>query len=276
MKIRIFDRLMLYLCAFLTFFGGVGIVLFYGLLIGYPIEGQTAAMPRVAALIAGSVIALTGVWLFFFAKRYRFSKKAFVVTHTENGDLRIAVKAIEAQVKKCVDMHEEMHLISMSISNSSRSGVTVDIRISLAGNISIPLAVATLQKQVKKYLMASSGIDVKDVRVSVDTTKGEITAASPFAVKDNGETAAENAEKIVAEQAEKLPEDEEHAAPLFAAAANGEAQAAPAAAPDADEHRAPVFDMREDAAEETAAESAAGTDLPDGNADETAEVTENE
>ncbi len=225
MKIRIFDRLMLYLCAFLTFFGGVGIVLFYGLLIGYPIEGQTAAMPRVAALIAGSVIALTGVWLFFFAKRYRFSKKAFVVTHTENGDLRIAVKAIEAQVKKCVDMHEEMHLISMSISNSSRSGVTVDIRISLAGNISIPLAVATLQKQVKKYLMASSGIDVKDVRVSVDTTKGEITAASPFAVKDGGENAGEAnaAEETIAEETADAPYVEEHEGPLFEEAAAADA-----------------------------------------------------
>ena len=83
-------------------------------------------------------------------------------------------------MQKCVDMHEEIKLRNMRIYNNRR-GVAVDLYISLANNISIPLAVQSLQKQIKQYLLASSGIDVQDVRVSVETTKSA-AGDSPYLV----------------------------------------------------------------------------------------------
>ena len=71
-----------------------------------------------------------------------------------------------------------------------RDGVTVDLSISLANNIIIPLVVSSLQKKVKQYLQTSSGIEVKEVRVAVETAK-DAANFSPYMVKDE---AAENEE----------------------------------------------------------------------------------
>ena len=111
-----------------------------------------------------------------------------MVQQTDNGELRIAVKAIENLVQKCIDMHEEIHVVSMKIRNC-RDGVRVDLCISLANNIAIPLAVASLQKQIKQYLAASSGIEVKEVRVSVETAQAGV-GDSPYLVSSESAHAA--------------------------------------------------------------------------------------
>lgn len=205
MKIKLIDKLLLNICALLVVLAGIAMILIYGCLIGYPAGQATPGTgARLIAVLIGAVSILCGAYMFMFCAKYRYNNKAFVVMHNENGDMRIAVKAIESQVKKCVDMHDEMHLNDISVVNNSREGVTVDIKIALAGNISIPLAVAALQKQVKQYLVASSGIEVKDVRVSVDTTKGEVGEASPYQVDQNtAETQVTEAEKTDDVQDEK-------------------------------------------------------------------------
>ena len=45
----------------------------------------------------------------------------------------------------------------------------MDIRISLANVVNIPLTVNALQKQIKHYITSCSGVDVKEVRVMVET-----------------------------------------------------------------------------------------------------------
>ena len=48
----------------------------------------------------------------------------------------------------------------------------------------MPLAISALQKQIKKYLEACSGVMVQEVRVFVDSTipADEKTEASPYAI----------------------------------------------------------------------------------------------
>ena len=179
MKIRFWDRLILFFGAVLTVAAGVFLVIcglqFLGVL------GESLSVGLRAAYIAGgAVLMLFGVYLLVFPRKFASGRHDFVVQQTDNGELRIAVKAIENLVQKCIDMHEEIRLESMRIRNG-REGVTVDLRISLANNISIPLAVASLQKQIKQYLVASSGIEVKEVRVSVETTQTGV-GDSPYLV----------------------------------------------------------------------------------------------
>ena len=60
----------------------------------------------------------------------------------------------------------------------------MDVHISLQSDISMPLAISALQKQIKKYLEACSGVMVQEVRVFVDSTipADEKTEASPYAI----------------------------------------------------------------------------------------------
>ena len=134
-------------------------------------------------LLGWSALALAlGVYAFTRSLRGRKTKSAFVVQETENGELRISIKAMENLVQKCVDMHDELHVVSTQIENT-REGVEVSLRISLANNVSIPLAVTSLQKQIKQYIVACSGVDVREVHVSVETASGGVDD-SPYLVPE--------------------------------------------------------------------------------------------
>lgn len=142
-------------------------------------------------IICALLLAAFGVYLGLVLRSCYVKRNDFVVQRTESGELRIAVKAIENQVQKCIDLHEEIRVNTMNIL-TTREGVVVDLLVTLANNISIPLAVASLQKQIKQYLVASSGIEVKEVRVSVESTQN---AVLPETSETEGEQPAAKEEK---------------------------------------------------------------------------------
>ena len=167
MKFRFWDRIVL--------LAGAAAVLLVGLSLltgGLSKNNDMSAVHRTLVTVLGFVCTGFGGYLLMLPRRYAMQRKDYVVQRTDTGELRIAVKAIENLVEKCIDLHEEIQLISMSIM-SAREGVVVELNISLANNISIPLAVASLQKQIKQYLVAASGIEVREVRVIVESTKDE-------------------------------------------------------------------------------------------------------
>ena len=204
-KIRFWDRLILFLGALLTVAAGVFLAVLGLQFLGALGESLSLGI-RIGCIAGGALLVAFGVYLFVFPARRAGSKHEFIVQQTDNGELRIAVTAVENLVQKCVDMHEEIDLNSMHIRNA-REGVTVDLRISLPNNISIPLAVASLQKQIKQYLVASSGIEVREVRVSVETAGGG-AEDSPYLVPSSG-------------QAEKKADKPEKTAEKPASADNG-------------------------------------------------------
>ncbi|MBQ8537568.1 MAG: alkaline shock response membrane anchor protein AmaP [Clostridia bacterium] len=133
-------------------------------------------------LLVAVALILLGIFDCSLLFRRSKGRKGFVLQTTENGELSISIKAMESLVHKCVDKHEEIHVLSTSISNS-RDGVVVALRISLANGVSIPLAVNSLQKQIKQYITACSGVDVHEIKVQVETTSAE-AKNSPYAVPD--------------------------------------------------------------------------------------------
>ncbi len=168
MKVRFWDRLILFFGAVLCILAGAALFV-----AGLQIRGLMEVLPlwtRGVCIAAGLLLAAFGVYLIVMPGRLGPKRTEFVVQRTDTGELRIAVKAIENLVQKCIDLHEEIKANSLNIINS-REGVVVDLRVSLADNISIPLSIASLQKQIKQYLIASSGIEVREVRVSVESTQ---------------------------------------------------------------------------------------------------------
>ena len=177
MKIKISDRLILFAGSLLSVAAGVALFLL-------GLQNKNALYAVLAV-----VLAAFGGYLIMFLRRYESKRQDFVIQRTDSGELRIATKAIENQVQKCLDLHEEIRARSLKIV-SNREGVVVDLTVTLDNNISIPLAVAALQKQIKQYLIASSGIEVKEVRVSVESTQDSL---SPQVQELDGEQAAEKA-----------------------------------------------------------------------------------
>ncbi len=186
MKLRFWDRLLSALEGLLLI--ATGLVFFLWAAKGIPaswLEVLTAKeVNRIlffSALGAGALLTLLGVHSLSILFR-RKRKKGFVVQKTEHGELSISIHAMENLVQKCIDKHQELTLVSNRIANT-RDGVVVDLRIGLANGVSIPLVVSTLQKQIKQYITSCSGIDVKEVKVEVETANLK-SESGPYTVPE--------------------------------------------------------------------------------------------
>lgn len=205
MKIRFWDRVMLFLCALALVLAGAYLIAQSVLLLTMSEPPMpTARIWMWGQGAAGVLLAVLGAYLFAFPGKFFRHKRDFVIQQTEIGELRIAVTAIENLVQKCIDVHPEIHVVSMHVRNN-REGVVIDLRIALANNISIPLAVASLQKQIKQYLSASSGIDVKEIQVSVETAEDAAAEGSPYLVPNNAQAAHNPAEKAAEAREKEKP-----------------------------------------------------------------------
>ena len=202
------------------------------------------------------ILALAAVVLVLFAllligvmlpsKKKRSS--TFAIQRNENGMVRISLKALETLVQKCLNQHAELKVVTSSLYSDEES-VRVDIHINLQTDISMPLAISALQKQVKKYLEACSGVQIQEVRIFVEgmIPATEETANSPYALPVTllgGESealpsAAEEipAETVIAEEetaADEQPEVEKAASVVSDEVPAEETAEAPAEAADAE------------------------------------------
>lgn len=166
-----------------------------------------AESPSRAWIAAGvcAVPALLGVFDFCVLLRRRKGKRGFIAQRSENGEIAISVKTIETLVVKCAQKHGEIAVQSVAV-EEERSGLLIKLRAVLPSGMNIPLAVGTLQKQIKQYITACSGVDVSEVRVKVETTDRPVEN-SLYAVSD--ETPA-----LPVEQPEPAPTPAEAVAPV--------------------------------------------------------------
>lgn len=187
MKIRVIDRLLCALSGLILLAMAAALAaetVFHVQLtafVGGLLAKQTAM--HVAVFIGAAVILmLLGAYDVGILFRRGKGKRGFVMQKTENGELSISIRAIETLVQQCVDKHEELHVTSTALDNS-RDGLIIRLKIDLASGVNIPLAVSALQKQIKQYITACSGVDVREVRVQVETAASKVDH-SPYAVPD--------------------------------------------------------------------------------------------
>lgn len=172
MRLKVWDRVFSAVSGLLILVAGVGLFVFGAGIFPFKLDlafldraytvWQRAAM--VAVAVALCLLGLRGFAMLFRSNRER----GFIMQHTEYGDLSISLSAMENMVKKCVDTHDELKVTSTRI-HHAREGVIVAMRISLASGVNIPITVSALQKQIKQYITSCSGVDVKEVRVMVET-----------------------------------------------------------------------------------------------------------
>ncbi len=133
----------------------------------------------IAAGIAG-ILLLIGLYCILMLFRHRSKRDKFILQKMESGDLAISLKALETMVTKCMEQHPEIQTEGIRLENQ-RDGLIIKIRGRVAGGISIPLTIDTLQKQIKQYVTACSGVEVKGIRVQIEAS-GEEAQDAPFAI----------------------------------------------------------------------------------------------
>ena len=175
MKIRILDRILVALAGLLVLAGCAALAaqLFFGKdVIGFATRILANESLRVWIIAALAVLVLLGCYCVLMLFRHRSRKDKFVMQKTENGELAISLKAMESMVQKCLDPHKELSVQSVRLENQ-KGGLLIRIRGTVAGGVSIPLTVDALQQQIKQYVTACSGVEVKDIRVQIESSGPE-------------------------------------------------------------------------------------------------------
>lgn len=184
MRIRILDRILVALAGLLMIAGVAALAA--QLFFGKNVAGRVTTWLnndslRVYIIIAGILICLLGVYCVLLLFRHRGRDGKFVMQRTENGELAISLKALETMVQKCLEQHKEVNAQAVSLDNQKGS-LLIRIRGTVAGGISIPLTVETLQQQIKQYVTACSGVEVKDIRVEIESS-GPDAKDAPFKIE---------------------------------------------------------------------------------------------
>ena len=133
------------------------------------------SLPIHVGLAAAAVLLLAlGLWCLAALVRRSRVNRGFVAQKTSDGTTEISVKAMEALVRTCTALHPEMEIGSIGI-EGEKDTVEVEIHVALAAGVSVPLAVNALQKQVSQYISECTGVEVRDVRICVESLDGPRT-----------------------------------------------------------------------------------------------------
>lgn len=191
MKHPVRDRFWVLICALVALCGAAAAVaLVLGVMTVDPLVlllGRVSNMSfkvRIALVAAAALLLILALRLICVTLPSRKKRTSnFALQRNENGMVRISVKALEALVQRCLSQHPEIKVVSSSLTSDEES-VRVDVHVALQSDISMPLAISSLQKQIKRYLEACSGVKVEEVRVFVDGAlpANANTADSPFAI----------------------------------------------------------------------------------------------
>ncbi len=235
MKLRVADRILVALAGLLILSACAAVIaqaFFQVDVIGFVSRVFTSqSLKARAAVICGAVFfLLLGGYCFFVLFRHRSRRDKFVQQKNDSGDLNISIKALENMVSKCLEQHPEIKVNSVFLQNQ-RDGLIIELRGSVAGGVSIPLTVEAAQRQIKQYVTACSGVEIKNITVQIDSSGPEAENA-PFRIappvrpllNDEGKTAQEKAAPV-----QNAPVQEAPAAP--AAVEEKQVSAAPAPTP---------------------------------------------
>lgn len=191
MKHPVFDRILMLISAVvglcvtalcvLVFLGRLSLEKTGGWLAQISLQDFKTRALLIAVAVVFALYALLMLAMLLPARKKRSSN--FAIQRNENGLVRISLKALETLVQKCLNQHAELKVVTSSLFSDEET-VRVDVHITLQSDISMPLAISALQKQIKKYIEACSGVMVQEVRVFVDgtTPATEETARSPYAI----------------------------------------------------------------------------------------------
>ncbi len=186
MRIRILDRILVAIAGLflVAACSALAAQVFFGQdVIGLAAKLLTTGSVRrkiVIGVIAG-ILLVIGLYCVLMLFRHRRRHDKFILQKMETGELAISLNTLETMVKKCVEQHDEIKTDSIKLENQ-RDGLLIRIRGTVAGGISIPLTADTLQRQVKQYVTACSGVEVKGIRIQIEAS-GEDAKDAPFAIE---------------------------------------------------------------------------------------------
>ena len=185
MRLRVSDRILVSLAGLLLIAAGAGLAaqMYFQvdlLELAGKVFSSDSVQIRLGVTVFAVVLVVLGLYCLLVLFRHRRRRDKFILQKSDSGDLAISIKALENMVQKCVDQHPEVQVQRMYLENR-KDGLLIRLRGSIAGGISIPLTVEAMQKQIRQYVTACSGVEVRGIRVQIESS-GDDAENAPFAI----------------------------------------------------------------------------------------------
>jgi len=120
------------------------------------------------------ILGLVGVLLFFLAI-YLICQKAktdkgnlSVVQKTSFGEIKIYTGSIKRLILKVVKEMGEISETMPDVNVLKSGGINIDLHLSVKQDVNIPELSEKIQRNLKEYLLKTSGIETKEIKIHID------------------------------------------------------------------------------------------------------------
>lgn len=120
----------------------------------------------VLCLIAILIFALA---IYLIQKRYHYKTLSLSVTQkTSFGEIKISLSSLNDLSLKVLRKMEEIKESKPLITAVKTGGVNIDLNLTVKQDVNIPELSEKVQKKLKDYLLETSGIEVKEIKINID------------------------------------------------------------------------------------------------------------
>lgn len=120
------------------------------------------------------ILGLLGVLLFFLAIYLIYQKVKTdkgilsVIQKTSFGEIKISIGSIKHLTLKVIKGIEEITETKPEINILKSGGINIDLHLSVKQNVNIPELSEKIQRKLKEYLLETSGIETKEIKIHID------------------------------------------------------------------------------------------------------------
>ena len=91
-----------------------------------------------------------------------------VVQKTSFGEIKISIGSIKRLALKVVKGMEEIAEIRPEVNILKSGGINIDLHLSVKQDVNIPELSEKIQQKLKEYLLETSGIETKEIKIHID------------------------------------------------------------------------------------------------------------
>jgi len=119
-------------------------------------------------------LGLVGVLLIFLAVYLIWQKTQIdkgnlsVVQKTSFGEIKISIGSIKRLTLKVVKGMGEITEIRPEVNILKSGGISIDLHLSVKQDVNIPELSEKVQRKLKEYLLETSGIETKEIKIHID------------------------------------------------------------------------------------------------------------
>ncbi|MEA1939979.1 MAG: alkaline shock response membrane anchor protein AmaP [Candidatus Caldatribacteriota bacterium] len=117
--------------------------------------------------------------IYLIQKRYHYKTMNLSVTQkTSFGEIRISLNSLNNLSLKLLGKMEEIKEAKPIITPVKIGGVNICLNLTVKQDVNIPELSEKIQKKLKDYLLETSGIEVKEIKINIDKVFYENTEKS--------------------------------------------------------------------------------------------------